>query len=541
MTTRRFLLGIWCITSASIALTGNAAAQQLPFGDGTPVTTPPHLVCAYAARDEPARKRCRVEDLSLVDARLNARFAELKQLLPPPELVNLTSAQRRWLEERDATCQLNRKTRKREDWYAYVADWDQRTDCVKRFTDKRIAELNSIRIRLDRSSTVVTVTPRVPDLAYSSGVVLPGERAREADFLRRSMTARTMGKHYFEVVIDEARAGHKTSSVIARISGPRQWSGTVLEMRSREWVLRTGPDSTRLSTGQSVGGVSVPKQVVGLAFDLDSRRVYLHRDGEWFANASPGSERGVKFEHDGPFTAEVRTGIPLSELVDTWILSVNFGHKPFEYKPPDGYRGFDWQDKPESATEEPAAGMAYAVTERVAGDVHWKWLQKYWEWIRTFPAGKTPIDDPTGIQCTDGQSGPVWFLSGSGKSDLVHRRCQVPHGKVMLLPFLNVLVEGDSKASCARLLELLRPFGASASDLQLKINNEEVVEPKPVLVETGCFPLLDTATGAVGLAAGTGHWMFLRPLRRGTHLVEFRGRYIADGFTQDIRYELDVR
>jgi len=531
----------WCVALATIPLGFGASAQQLPFGDIAPGIAIPGFACAGTARDEAARRRCRVDDARLVDVRLNTRFAELKQALQPSEVADLIASQRQWLRGRDATCQLNTKLRQREDWYEHVAAFDSRAGCVRRITESRIAELNPIRYRIDLQTAVVRVTPQPSELTFTSGVVSPADATASTDFLLQSARSHRVGKHYFEIVIDEARAGRIVTTVDARISNGQRWNGTIREIRSRDWVLRTGPDSTRPTTGENRGAASVPKQVVGLAVDLDSGRIYVHRDGKWFANASPDSAQGSEFKREGSFTAEVKTGVRVAELEDTWILSVNFGHKPFEYKLPAGYRGFDWPDEPAAEGADPTAASTYPLMERIAGDTQVQWLLRYWEWVRSFPAGETPFDDPSGFRCGLGQSGPVWFLTGSGQANPVRRECEIPYGKVVLLPFVSVLVNGNSGASCPKLLDLLRPFGASVGGLYFKLNDAVIENPKPVRLSTGCFPLRDRSTGEVGLAAATGHWMFLQPLRKGTHFVEFGGRYTADGFSQDIGYVLHVR
>ena len=97
-----------------------------------------------------------------------------------------------------------------------------------------------------------------------------------------------------------------------------------------------------------------------------------------------------------------------------------------------------------------AAPKIFAPRETVAGITQQEWIQRYWEWLRSFTPEQTPSSDTTGYRCGAGQFGPVWFLTGTKASGAFTRECQVPAGKVLLVPLIGVLAQETpgSKSTC---------------------------------------------------------------------------------------------
>jgi hypothetical protein len=390
-----------------------------------------------------------------------------------------------------------------------------------------------------RSAPVVAeVAPR-PDALPASGDVAADEAAA-APILRSARSHRS-GKHYFELVIDEARAGALAANVLARVSNGRRWTGASYAIQARDLTLRLGPDSQVVIVGGNLGEVRVPKIIMGFAADLDTGWLYRHRDGIWVDGATPGSAHGAPLTREGLFSAEAISSLPIAELVDRGIVKLNFGAEPFERTPPPGYRGFDWPDHLAALPAPPATLSSYPSGRRIAGDTQVSWVRRYWEWVRSFSAAESPSADATGQRCAAGQSGPVWFLTGSRESRPVRRECDVPQGKVLLVPIINALVQANTaEVPCDRLLVSLRQFSGGTSDLRFSLNGKALDNPQATFFGTGCFKLRDASAGQTGLAAGSGYWVFLPPLPRGRHVVEFGGKAI-DGFQQDVGYVLHIR
>ena len=66
--------------------------------------------------------------------------------------------------------------------------------------------------------------------------------------------------------------------------------------------------------------------------------------------------------------------------------------------------------------------------------------QNFWKWLLPIPADQSPMEDPTGEKCTNGQANSnssVFYLAhnSGGRSE---RTCEVPAGKGLLIPVMEV-------------------------------------------------------------------------------------------------------
>ena len=92
--------------------------------------------------------------------------------------------------------------------------------------------------------------------------------------------------------------------------------------------------------GGNPGDIHLTKVVIGVAVDLDSRRFYSHRDGNWKGKL-PGHESGTALPSADEFCAEIASSVSMPELLASNIVSLNFGEQPFAYPAPIGYVAFD--------------------------------------------------------------------------------------------------------------------------------------------------------------------------------------------------------
>lgn len=198
------------------------------------------------------------------------------------------------------------------------------------------------------------------------------------------------------------------------------------------------------------------------------------------------------------------------------------------------------QDKPASATEPLESG---AVEGRSAG----AWTAQWWRWAFSQPLA--PYLDPDGRLCELGQDGPVWFLAGTDGTFRPRRECQVPEGKYLLVPVINMIqmqragsanpssckqlqagaaVNNDKLRSAVAMLD-----GKSLGDVQLRRVRSD-----------GCFRM-DPDDPDSRLAAADGYWLMIKPLPRGQHTLVVGANYGAPGepfgdMNQNFEYVLDV-
>jgi len=82
---------------------------------------------------------------------------------------------------------------------------------------------------------------------------------------------------------------------------------------------------------------------------------------------------------------------------------------------------------------------------------------------------------------------------------------------------------------------------SSVANLSFSLNGVVLQTPVTYRGDSGCFELQDVSRGIAGLASGAGYWVVLKPLDVGNHELRFGGMFRADGFTQDIRYRIQVQ
>jgi hypothetical protein len=79
------------------------------------------------------------------------------------------------------------------------------------------------------------------------------------------------------------------------------------------------------------------------------------------------------------------------------------------------------------------------VNANAYGNTYGEWSAEWWQWALSIPAANSPISDTTGANCTQRQSGPVFYLAGTSGGHAVTRKCTVPTGKALFFPILNAL------------------------------------------------------------------------------------------------------
>lgn len=533
-----------CGAAACIALFPVATfSQQLPFGDLPPGVVTPSLGCGAADLDAASRKNCVLAELRYTDRNLNEKYEALRKKLPRAEASALRKTQREWLKRRDASCNIATRARDRDQWLDDVAGSEAQATCVVQLARKRITELEQMHAQVGTPPTVLEVAPGSQPPELTSGEATPLNSPAD-DYLIRSARTRNAGKFYFEVVVDPGLAqGKLEASLITRVSDGQHWVGSMYHIRPQDLVFNIAADSKITIKGGKFGDVRLPKAVIGVAVDLDTGRLYRHHNGVWQDNAMPGSPNGFALPRASEFAAELFSSVQLKPLVDQGIVTANFGETPFAGPLPAGYRGFDAAEGAAEVPVAPQTPKMFAPGENVAGVAQDQWVRRYWEWARSFPPGESPSQDTTGFRCGAGQNGPVWFLTGSSESKPVRRECAMPEGKILLVPMANTLAQAtpSSQGTCDRLLISLNQFASGVTDLRLKMDSTVLDRPERFLLGTGCFALQDLSSGLNGLAGGTGYWVFIGPLAKGTHELEFGGTFTTHDFRQDVRYLLYVQ
>jgi len=187
------------------------------------------------------------------------------------------------------------------------------------------------------------------------------------------------------------------------------------------------------------------------------------------------------------------------------------------------------------------AGIRFSDTDEKFHDkTQQDWVQEYWKWVRKFSPEQSPSTDMTGGRCAQGQSGDVWFLTGSTGQNTIERVCDIPPDIALVVPVLNTLVQVNPGKSVECLeLQAKLTTANKISKLHFTIDGIDHTEQALQNIITECFKLEDKRFGYSGDAVGGGHWAFIEALPPGKHTLSFGG-VNSDGFRQDIHYNLTV-
>lgn len=210
-----------------------------------------------------------------------------------------------------------------------------------------------------------------------------------------------------------------------------------------------------------------------------------------------------------------------------------------------------------TATEAtPAKAGAASIGGKVGGLSPAEWTVRWWRWTHGFADGARPYQDPDGSRCALGQDehGPVWFLAGTDGRSEVRRRCQVPAGKHLLVPVINMYFHapriGEYAHSCGQV------------KAQVMVNNDALVSavavldgkalPRPARLTSRCFDPFpegdeeDRKHPGPYHAAADGYWLLLPPLAPGRHRLVIGANYGNDAdadfgrMIQNFEYELQI-
>ena len=367
---------------------------------------------------------------------------------------------------------------------------------------------------------------------------------------RTSLSSHSKGKWYYEVQIDSGNAPNQLDThLLIGVQGEQVFMfDKPYRLQHKNMFFDFGNGDSLTVIGNLGDGISLPKVTIGIAVDLDKHRLYMRQDSKWLSG-EPGSNGGTDLGHDRIYTAQILSDIPLEDLIARGIVNVNFGDKPIADPLPAGYAPF------ENARTVGAAPVRLGSVEvmppavGVAGQPAAYWLQKQWEWLRGVALADKPSFDATGARCADRQSGPLWFLAGSEPSlpKPTVRACDIPAGVHVLVPIFDALVQlhVDKKSTCPDLMQPLRYFMTGVVDLHFAVNGVALADPTLYRVTTDCFRLNDVGRKIKNMmVAGSGYWVFLKPLPPGKHEITFGARFTSGGeggFVQDVKYLINVR
>jgi hypothetical protein len=191
-------------------------------------------------------------------------------------------------------------------------------------------------------------------------------------------------------------------------------------------------------------------------------------------------------------------------------------------------------------------GMTGPASAEVGAKIHNKtygeWSAAWWQWqeanFPSFDFGEDLVD------CSVGQSGPVWFLAGTSGGP-AERVCddELGKNKHLFVPLVNANVF-DVPLTVEERRELLDGlfseipagiYNSLACDLQIDVDGTPAVYSTPIVRTQS--PPFDYFGDPETIA--DGYWVMLDPLPSGEHEIVFSGG-LCDVITGDSIFRVDV-
>lgn len=217
--------------------------------------------------------------------------------------------------------------------------------------------------------------------------------------------------------------------------------------------------------------------------------------------------------------------------------------------------------------ENPNPGV-HPPDSRPYGSTYAEWGAKWWQWLLSVPAATNPNLDLTGLDCSKGQTGQVWFLAGTFDSNAgaIRRTCAVPTGVSLFFPIQDTLfgagagdclTPGINPGPCQE--DALRAAAAANQDnpqvLSAIVDGVSLQQLTRYRFQSPFFAYTlpdENVLQALGVpdpkgtyfpAVTDGYWIMLTPLTPGTHTIQIMAianAAVANSFPVNITYKILV-
>ncbi len=213
-------------------------------------------------------------------------------------------------------------------------------------------------------------------------------------------------------------------------------------------------------------------------------------------------------------------------------------------------------ESPANSAPNPNKGIA-PPNSSMYGLTYSGWAAAWWTWALETPGSVNPLTDFTGVNATQNQSGPVWFLAGVwGAEGPVTRQCTIPAGKGLFFPFVNSFIgnagwapEDDINAIVADWRAQLQEQINGATDLACEVDGipvknlpayrEQSAIFSPVFPEDNLFGIPELAQYTDWVMVDEGYYLLLAPLSKGQHTIHFHAQ-LGSNPPMDVTYHLTV-
>lgn len=185
-----------------------------------------------------------------------------------------------------------------------------------------------------------------------------------------------------------------------------------------------------------------------------------------------------------------------------------------------------------------------------------EWAAKSWQWSFSLPSGDSqePGNDAD-YACAVNQSGPVWFLAGSGEGGIDKRACTIPAGKALLItPLAGLCSYADTpNAKSESDLRSCAMAGDNGALIEMSIDGVRLEDINRFRVQSPPFNLTIPEENPFGILPGTTTavadcWcIMIEPLPAGKHVIHFtvsipgNPSFGISAFATDVTYDLMIQ
>lgn len=217
-----------------------------------------------------------------------------------------------------------------------------------------------------------------------------------------------------------------------------------------------------------------------------------------------------------------------------------------------------------AATNTGGSSLVAPINSTPGGQTYGRWAAQWWQWALSVPDAVNPLKDFTGQNCAARQIGDVWFLAGSFSTGSVERSCTIPAGKSIFFPVINQSYAAFlSDPPETQTDDFVRAAAACASPVIISvasIDDIKITDPTkfftgpsgslsplfniqmpPDNIFSKYYKIKDIPEWLLRPTAEQGYYLFVNPLSVGRHTIRWIASGCAEGFQQDIKYNLTVQ
>jgi hypothetical protein len=198
--------------------------------------------------------------------------------------------------------------------------------------------------------------------------------------------------------------------------------------------------------------------------------------------------------------------------------------------------------------------LLYPRESRPFGKTWEEWAALWCNWLLSLPKDVNPSLEESGRNCSQNQQDPnAWFLAGSfGNLAPITRYCKIPKNMAILFPILekedsfaediDLKTEVELRLRAKEFMDRVRKLHAVVDGTKLQGLYKYRVQSSVFDLNFPTNCVYDVQPGFTR-AVCDGYWVFLRPLSRGHHEIQFSGEVamksndiVTDQFIDDPLY-----